>query len=93
MVLIRTSYMVQHLLTKTELAFLSGSKQFTKPQARCIRCRLNKKLRTLIVELAELENNFYLRNLCAAKDESNASMEMKITTGRGFKSHPVHFFL
>jgi hypothetical protein len=47
--------MVQHLLTKTEIAFLSGSREFTKPQARCIRCRLNKKLRTLSVELAYLQ--------------------------------------
>jgi hypothetical protein len=39
--------MVQHLLSKTELAFLSGSRQFTKPQTRCTRYRLNKKLKTL----------------------------------------------
>jgi hypothetical protein len=48
------------ILSKTEIAFLSGSREFTKPQARCIRCRFNKKLKMLNVELAELENNFDL---------------------------------
>src|SRR6266511_123279 len=47
--------MVQHLLSKTEIAFIQDSSQFTKAQARCIRYRLNKKLRTLNVELADLQ--------------------------------------
>jgi hypothetical protein len=41
---------------------LSGSREFTKPQARCIRCRINKKLKMLDVELSKLENKFGLRN-------------------------------
>jgi hypothetical protein len=59
------------ILSKTEIAFLSGSREFTKPQARCIRCRLNKKLKMLNVELAELENNFGLRNR-RSRDRSSA---------------------
>src|SRR5215210_6833690 len=72
--------MVQHLLTETELAFLSGSKQFTKPQARCIRCRLNKKLNMLNIELAELENKLGLRNLRALEE---ATTGVKTTAGQG----------
>jgi hypothetical protein len=45
---------MQHVLTKTDLAFLSGSRPFTKPQASCIRSRLNKKLKTLNAELTDL---------------------------------------
>ena len=61
------------ILSKTEIAFLSGSREFTKPQARCIRCRcrFNKKLKMLNVELAELENNFGLRNR-RSRDRSSA---------------------
>jgi hypothetical protein len=36
--------LVQHILTKTELAFLYGSRKFTKQQARVLRYRINKKL-------------------------------------------------
>ena len=37
--------MVRYLLSKTERAYLEGTREFTKPQARCIRYRLNKKLK------------------------------------------------
>jgi hypothetical protein len=43
------------ILTPTELAFLNGTRQFTKAQARYTRCRLNKKLRGLGAELSELQ--------------------------------------
>jgi hypothetical protein len=39
------------LLTQTERDFVSGTRQFTKPQIRYIRCRLKKKLRLLGDEL------------------------------------------
>lgn len=39
--------MLQHFLSKTEVAYLSESREFTKAQQRCIRYRLNKKLRLL----------------------------------------------
>ena len=42
-------------LTPAELAFLNGTRQFTKAQARYMRCRLNKKLRGLGAELSELQ--------------------------------------
>jgi hypothetical protein len=32
-------------LTKTEQAYLSGSREFTKEQARVIRYRINKKIK------------------------------------------------
>ena len=34
-------------LSKTEQAYLSGTRDFTKAQARCIRYRINKKLKLL----------------------------------------------
>jgi hypothetical protein len=71
-----------HILSKTEIAFLSGSREFTKPQARCIRCRLNKKLKLLSVELDELENKFGLRNLRSTLEPT----KMKTTAGLGFES-------
>jgi hypothetical protein len=47
----------QRVLTKTEIAFIEGTRQFTKEQARCIRCRLKKKkLKTLNVELSSVSN-------------------------------------
>lgn len=39
--------MLQHFLSKTELAYVQRTKEFTKAQQRCIRYRLNKKLRLL----------------------------------------------
>jgi hypothetical protein len=48
------SVVVQHILSKTELAFINGTRPFTKTQALCIKYRLNKKLKTLSVELAGL---------------------------------------
>ena len=36
---------MHYLLSKTEQAYLSRTRQFTKAQARCIRYRLNKKLK------------------------------------------------
>lgn len=38
------------ILTHTEWDFISRTRQFTKPQQRYIRCRLNKKLRALGAE-------------------------------------------
>ena len=37
--------MVSLLLTRTELDFLLERREFTKPQKRCIRSRLNKKVK------------------------------------------------
>lgn len=37
--------MVILLLTRTELDFLFQGREFTKPQKRCIRSRLNKKIK------------------------------------------------
>jgi hypothetical protein len=42
-------------LTPTEKAFVEGTRQFTKAQQRYMRCRLNKKLRLLNMELTELQ--------------------------------------
>jgi hypothetical protein len=39
------------LLTRTEVEFFNGTREFTKPQERYIRCRLKKKLRLLDNEL------------------------------------------
>ena len=39
------------LLTQTERDFLDGTREFTKPQQRYIRCRLKEKLRLLGDEL------------------------------------------
>ncbi len=69
------------ILSKREIAFLSGSKEFTKPQARCIRCRLNKKLKMLDIELAELENKFGLLNLRSTLEPT----KMKTTADRGIE--------
>jgi hypothetical protein len=44
------------LLSKTEKAYLSGAREFTKAQRRCIKSRLNKKLRCLEEELRQLGN-------------------------------------
>ena len=41
-------------LTQGERDFLSGQREFTKPQQRYIRCRLKKKLRLLDTELQSL---------------------------------------
>jgi hypothetical protein len=35
------------LLSKVEQAYLNGTREFTKPQIRYIKCRLKKKLRRL----------------------------------------------
>jgi hypothetical protein len=40
--------MARHLLSKTEIALLSGPREFTKSQVRCIRCRLNKKVKDFV---------------------------------------------
>ena len=47
LVLILSRLMLQHFLSKTELAYVQRTKEFTKAQQRCIRYRLNKKLRLL----------------------------------------------
>lgn len=39
--------MVLHILSKTGIAYVQGTKDFTKAQQRVIRWRLNKKLRLL----------------------------------------------
>jgi hypothetical protein len=44
------------LLSKTEKAYLSGTGEFTKPQIRCIKSRLTKKLRLLEEEKVGLQN-------------------------------------
>jgi hypothetical protein len=36
---------VELLLSKTELAFIQGSREFTREQARVIRYRINKKMK------------------------------------------------
>jgi len=42
------------LLTQTERDYLNGTREFTKPQQRYIRCRLKKKLRLLGDELQHI---------------------------------------
>jgi hypothetical protein len=44
------------LLSKTEKAYLSGTGEFTKPQIRCIKSRLTKKLRLLEEEKVGLQS-------------------------------------
>jgi hypothetical protein len=46
---------VHYLLSNTERAFLEGTRRFTKPQARCIRYRLNKKLKKVNRDAAASE--------------------------------------
>ncbi len=45
------SHFVTVFLSPVEQAYLSGTREFTKPQIRYIRCRLKKKLRLLDEEL------------------------------------------
>ena len=50
--------LLQHLLSKNEIAFLSGSKGFTGKQSRDIKYRLNQKLRLLNLDLASVAADF-----------------------------------
>jgi hypothetical protein len=82
---------ISRILSKTEIAFLSGSKQFTKPQARCIRCRLNKKLKTLNLELSELQSNKGLLTVSnfgsGVADFCNGSQDLVAQLGRALTNH------
>ena len=62
-------------LSKVEKAYLSGTKEFTKPQIRYIKCRLNKKLRHLNEELISfgiIPNDILLTTAVAATKSCNS---------------------
>ncbi len=44
------------ILSKTERAYLNGEREFTKAQIKCIKSRLNKKLRLAGEELQNYQN-------------------------------------
>jgi hypothetical protein len=49
-------YLLFVLLSRTEKAYLNGEREFTKAQIRCIKSRLNKKLRLAKEEIQSYQN-------------------------------------
>jgi len=64
------------ILSKTERAYLNGEREFTKAQIRCIKSRLNKKVR---LAEEELQNFYKNRNDCnTASEICNGQLPLKL---------------
>jgi hypothetical protein len=69
------------VFSKTELAYIQGSREFTKEQARVLRYRINKKLKNQAKTDTDNQNQ-----------QLEHSLAVLGTAGNGFKFHPIHIF-
>jgi hypothetical protein len=73
------------LLTYTELDFLLGKKEFTKPQKRYLRSRLNKRIKEFAsTELKLLQDNGYLLAV-AANSSGRLQQAAVVQVNKGIK--------